>query len=142
MKQIVSALKRLASGVAYQVSKRVLEDVATRNKHSKAEFKSDPDASGYGIYDLAHVPVKDLPAVPRDTGRTESIQRAMDEGKELPPVRASWDGKEWGIDDGNHRIDVARKRGFELIPVLAERWKPRGGKAPAFAPGVQVVKKS
>lgn len=47
--------------------------------------------------------------------RWRRVDRALREGKQLPPVKLYKLGERYFVEDGNHRVSVARYRGFPLI---------------------------
>ena len=51
-------------------------------------------------------------------GRWENIQRLVDTGRSLPPVELYKVGQVYFVRDGNHRVSVARHRGFSSIEAL------------------------
>ncbi len=61
-------------------------------------------------FDLAFLPIRQE----RD-GRWQSIARARRQGKKLPPPLLYKVGDVYLVEDGNHRISVARTNGQEFI---------------------------
>ena len=51
-------------------------------------------------------------------GRWENIQRLIASGRSLPPVELYKVGQVFFVRDGNHRVSVARQRGFSSIEAL------------------------
>ena len=51
-------------------------------------------------------------------GRWENIQRLVASGRSLPPVELYKVGQVFFVRDGNHRVSVARQRGFSSIEAL------------------------
>jgi hypothetical protein len=45
----------------------------------------------------------------------ERVDRAVVRGEELPPVKLYKIGEQYFVEDGNHRVSVARYRGAEMI---------------------------
>lgn len=43
------------------------------------------------------------------------MDRALREGKQLPPVKLYKLGEQYFVEDGNHRVSVSRYRGFQMI---------------------------
>jgi len=90
-------------------------------------------------YDVPLSALDDVPAKAWDPGRSESIHRAIDEGKweELPPIKVvSGEGGMRELEDGNHRLAVARARGQTTIKVrfldrasAEERARPPRGRS-------------
>lgn len=97
------------------------------------------------VYEVPVQSLGDVPASAWDEGRRRSIERAVDEGSwdELPPIKvvAGADGLR-ELEDGNHRLAVARARGLRSIkvrfldraaaeskmrPDRGESWIRRGG---------------
>jgi hypothetical protein len=56
-----------------------------------------------------------LPSKPDLGTRWRRIDEIMDRGKELPPVSLYKIGDVYFVQDGNHRVSVARQRGVEMI---------------------------
>ena len=50
--------------------------------------------------------------------RWKRIDRAFYGDEELPPVRLFKIGAEYFVEDGNHRVSVARYQGVEMIDAL------------------------
>jgi hypothetical protein len=48
-------------------------------------------------------------------GRWKRVDRAFVRGQELPPVSLYKIGDSYFVDDGNHRVSVARYQGVEMI---------------------------
>jgi hypothetical protein len=48
-------------------------------------------------------------------GRWKRVDRAFVRGEELPPVSLYKIGDSYFVDDGNHRVSVARYQGVEMI---------------------------
>jgi hypothetical protein len=71
-------------------------------------------------YDVPLSALDDVPAKAWNSGRSKSIHRAIDEGKwgDLPPIKVV-SGEEGlrELEDGNHRLAVARERGQATIKV-------------------------
>ena len=47
--------------------------------------------------------------------RWRRIDRALREGKQLPPVKLYKLGERYFVEDGNHRVSVSRYRGLPMI---------------------------
>jgi hypothetical protein len=56
-----------------------------------------------------------LPSKPALGTRWRRIDEIMDRGEELPPVSLYKIGDAYFVQDGNHRVSVARQRGVEII---------------------------
>jgi hypothetical protein len=56
-----------------------------------------------------------LPSKPDLGTRWRRIDEIMDRGEELPPVSLYKIGDAYFVQDGNHRVSVARQRGVEMI---------------------------
>ena len=56
-----------------------------------------------------------LPSKPDLSVRWRRIDEIMDKGEELPPVSLYKIGDAYFVQDGNHRVSVARQRGVEMI---------------------------
>jgi hypothetical protein len=56
-----------------------------------------------------------LPSKPDLGARWRRIDEIMDRGEELPPVSLYKIGDVYFVQDGNHRVSVARQRGVEMI---------------------------
>jgi hypothetical protein len=48
-------------------------------------------------------------------GKWKRVDRAFVRGEELPPVSLYKIGDKYFVDDGNHRVSVARYQGVEMI---------------------------
>ncbi len=64
----------------------------------------------YGEFDRAFLPTK-----ARVRERWKRIDRAFHRGQELPPVMLYKVGEAYFVEDGNHRVSVARYQGVEWI---------------------------
>ena len=61
----------------------------------------------------------------------ERVDRAFVRGEELPPVSLYKIGDRYFVDDGNHRVSVARYQGVEMIDAeVTELLTPAGGWRP------------
>ena len=67
----------------------------------------------YGDFTRAFFPRED-----HLRGRWENIQRLVAAGRGLPPVELYKVGQVFFVRDGNHRVSVARHRGFSSIEAL------------------------
>jgi hypothetical protein len=47
-----------------------------------------------------------------------SIQKAILEGRPLPPIRAYLEGSKYEIEDGIHRVNASIEAGFTLVPAI------------------------
>jgi hypothetical protein len=56
-----------------------------------------------------------LPSKPDLGTRWRRIDEIMDRGEELPPISLYKIGDAYFVQDGNHRVSVARQRGVEMI---------------------------
>lgn len=63
-----------------------------------------------GDFDLAFMPVCSCRGE-----RWKRVDRALREGKQLPPVKLYKLGGRYFVEDGNHRVSVSHYRGFPLI---------------------------
>ena len=61
-------------------------------------------------FDKAFLPTRSSAAT-----RWKRVDRAFYGDKELPPVRLFKIGDEYFVEDGNHRVSVARYQGVEMI---------------------------
>jgi len=59
-----------------------------------------------------------LPACACTRDRWEGVDRALREGKWLPPVELYKLGETYFVADGNHRVSVARYRGFVAVDAV------------------------
>jgi hypothetical protein len=61
----------------------------------------------------------------------ERVDRAFVRGEELPPVSLYKIGDAYFVEDGNHRVSVARYQGVEMIDAeVTELLTPVGGWRP------------
>lgn len=68
-----------------------------------------------------------LPACSCTRGRWERVDRALREGKFLPPVELYKLGEGYFVSDGNHRVSAARYRGVVAVDaVVTEFLDPCG----------------
>ena len=74
----------------------------------------------YGEFDRAF-----LPARAGVAGRWKRIDRAFHRGVELPPVVLYKIGDDYFVEDGNHRVSVARYQGVEWIDAEVTELHPR-----------------
>jgi hypothetical protein len=57
----------------------------------------------------------------------ERVDRAFVRGEELPPVSLYKIGDKYFVEDGNHRVSVARYQGVEMIDAeVTELLTPAG----------------
>ena len=61
-------------------------------------------------FDRSFMPVKE-----GLKSKWERVDRAFHGGEELPPVRLYKFGNRYFVEDGNHRVSVARYQGVEMI---------------------------
>lgn len=66
-----------------------------------------------------------LPARASVAGRWKKIDRAMMRAEELPPVSLYKIGDAYFVQDGNHRVSVARQQGIEMIDAEVTELKSR-----------------
>jgi hypothetical protein len=60
-------------------------------------------------------------------GKWERVDRAFVRGEELPPVTLYKIGDQYFVEDGNHRVSVARYQGVEMIDAeVTEFLMPAG----------------
>lgn len=57
--------------------------------------------------------------------RWKRVDRAFWRGEELPPVSLYKVGDSYFVEDGNHRVSVARYHGVEMIAVDITEFRPR-----------------
>ena len=77
--------------------------------------------------------------------RWKRVDRALLRGEELPPVSLYKLGERYFVEDGNHRVSVARYHGVEMIEAEITKFRPRSPeragpqrareRGPAFATG-------
>lgn len=68
-----------------------------------------------------------LPVCSCSMERWKGVDRAVREGKSLPPVELYKLGERYFVVDGNHRVSVARHRGMPAVEALVtELSAPRG----------------
>jgi hypothetical protein len=66
-----------------------------------------------------------LPSKPDLGTRWRRIDEIMDRGEELPPVSLYKIGDVYFVQDGNHRVSVARQRGVEMIDAEVIEFRSR-----------------
>jgi hypothetical protein len=66
-----------------------------------------------------------LPARASVAGRWKKIDQAMRRAEELPPVSLYKIGDAYFVQDGNHRVSVARQQGIEMIDAEVTELKSR-----------------
>jgi hypothetical protein len=66
-----------------------------------------------------------MPARARMAERWKRVDRAFHRGVELPPVRLYRLGEVYFVEDGNHRVSVARYQGVEWIEAEVTQLHPR-----------------
>jgi hypothetical protein len=80
---------------------------------------------GYTVYKFNLIPLKDI-IIPKvwNPGRLESVNKAIQENKNLPPIRLSINHKKskWEIEDGIHRANASKNAGFTHIPAICSEW--------------------
>jgi hypothetical protein len=57
--------------------------------------------------------------------RWKRVDRAFLRGEELPPVSLYKVGERYFVEDGNHRVSVARYHGVEMIEAEITQFRPR-----------------
>ena len=57
--------------------------------------------------------------------RCKRVDRAFLRGEELPPVSLYKLGERYFVEDGNHRVSVARYHGVEMIEAEITQFRPR-----------------
>jgi len=57
-------------------------------------------------------------------GRWKRVDRAFHRGLDLPPVRLYKMGDSYFVEDGNHRVSVARYQGVETIEAEVTEFFP------------------
>jgi hypothetical protein len=72
----------------------------------------------------------------RESARTkwERIDRAFHRGEELPPVELYRIGEEYFVNDGNHRVSVARYQGVEFIDAYVTEFRAQSDTPPPLEP--------
>jgi hypothetical protein len=65
-----------------------------------------------------------LPAKASLEARWKRIDRAYHRGEELPPVVLRKLGDDYFVEDGNHRVSVARFHGAEWIDAYVTEFRP------------------
>src|SRR3712207_1529600 len=71
-------------------------------------------------FDRVFMPIKASMAA-----RWKRVDRAFHRGVELPPVRLYKLGEAYFVEDGNHRVSVARYQGVEWIDAEVVEFHPR-----------------
>jgi hypothetical protein len=66
-----------------------------------------------------------MPARARMAERWKRVDRAFHRGVELQPVRLHKLGDAYFVEDGNHRVSVARYQGVEWIDAYVTEFHPR-----------------
>jgi hypothetical protein len=66
-----------------------------------------------------------MPAKASMAERWKRVDRAFHRGVELPPVRLYKLGDAYFVEDGNHRVSVARYQGVEWIDAEVTEYYPR-----------------
>jgi hypothetical protein len=61
--------------------------------------------------------------------RWRRVDRALREGKQLPPVKLYKLGERYFVEDGNHRVSVSRYRGLPMIESVVTELIEDGGAA-------------
>lgn len=71
-----------------------------------------------GVYEVPLQELDDVPAIAWDKGRASNISSLMDQGKDLGPIDVAQgpDGLR-ELEDGNHRLHLARQKGRPTIKV-------------------------
>ncbi len=64
--------------------------------------------------------------------RWKRVDRAFHRGVELPPVRLYKLGDAYFVEDGNHRVSVARYQGVEWIDAEVTEFHPRLSAGPHY----------
>ncbi|MGB3683780.1 MAG: hypothetical protein WA990_14975, partial [Rubrobacteraceae bacterium] len=68
--------------------------------------------------------------------RWRRVDKALREGQQLPPVKLYKLGEQYFVEDGNHRVSVARYRGFPMIEAeVTELLTGSGATIPVNGPG-------
>jgi hypothetical protein len=71
-----------------------------------------------------------MPAKAGMAERWKRVDRAFHRGLELPPVRLYKLGDAYFVEDGNHRVSVARYQGVEWIEAEVTQFYPRSSAGP------------
>ena len=81
-----------------------------------------------------------MPVSPGSGIRWKGVDLAFHRGKNVPPVKLYKLGNTYFVEDGNHRVSVARFQGAEMIDAEVTEFRPRllaenerGDGAPALA---------
>lgn len=107
---------------------RILGMLQRRRSHltTLVEAKNGAICTGQRHIGLRYVPISSIkgtlqrpydfdqnfrPTQSHTRGRWQSINRAADQGLELPPIRLIKYGDDYFVSDGHHRVSVARYRG-------------------------------
>ncbi|MBA2442729.1 MAG: hypothetical protein H0V53_10035 [Rubrobacter sp.] len=65
-----------------------------------------------------------LPARPVSVDKWKRVDRAFHRGVDLPPVELYRIGEDYYVQDGNHRVSVARYQGIEMIEAVVRELSP------------------
>jgi hypothetical protein len=76
-----------------------------------------------------------MPAKASMAERWKRVDRAFHRGVELPPVRLYKLGDVYFVEDGNHRVSVARYQGVEMIEAEVTEFQPRVSAGPGRGDG-------
>jgi len=74
-------------------------------------------------FDACFLPVRSSVA-----NRWERVDRAFQQGEDLPPVSLFKIGEVYFVDDGNHRVSVARYQGTETIDAQVVEFRAPGSR--------------
>ena len=103
----------------YKYDRARTNQILRSHNDPKVQLEERQDRGGYEVWKLQFVPIKDidLPAVWNEA-KAQAVRNDMDAGKALMPVRLYRQGSKWGIDDGIHRTNVSKERGFTHVPAF------------------------
>jgi len=112
-------MRRLASR-HYKVDRSAVAAATRRDPEREAETSKLQGFYTYNEYVL--VPLRQIkPEKVWKPRRLEAIQRAMAQGKALPPIRLAKGGRGYVIEDGIHRYNASVEAGMTHIPALVSR---------------------
>jgi hypothetical protein len=80
-----------------------------------------------------------MPAKARMAERWKRVDRAFHRGVELPAVRLYKLGDAYFVEDGNHRISVARYQGVEWIDAEVTEFYPRLSADPGYGDAARAL---
>jgi hypothetical protein len=114
---------RVASRNHYPVDQSFVRKQLART--NDPDIRAESVAAHGGYYDMTFevVPLRaiQIPSV-WNPGRADKLQEAFDQGRPLPPVRLTKVRGRLEVEDGIHRINVSKERGFTHVPALISTW--------------------